>query len=248
LDAISCLNQGTTAITGTDYGVLLKDGNKRKIYQLFVDEANKSVETYSIFDTLESASHIGITNNGVTLIEVKADGTKVHTFDLPTKQYVTTKTISAGIALTQVAVMPSGDVLVGNSKDDNLYKLATTFTGFTKIGKVYTNECGYVNISGADLTYVNGQLYLATNDKGGLIYKVTWDSSKNRYQGTIMFKNLGKMTGLAAYKDSNKVKFLISIANSSYMKLVYDSKVIKLNYSGELLRHGSNGDLAVRNY
>lgn len=251
LDAISCLNQGTTAISGTDYGILLKDGNKRKVYQLFINEASKSVETYSIFDTLEPASHIGITNNGVNLIEVKADGKKVHMFDLPTKQFVMTKNIASHVSLTQVAVMPNGDVIVGNSNDDNLYKLPISFSGFSKIGKVYTHECGYVNIAGADLTYVNGQLYLATNDKGGLIYKVTWDSSRNRYQGTLMFKNLGKMTGLAAYKDSkdsNKVKFLVSIANSSYMKLVYDSKVIKLNYAGELLRHGSNGDLAVRNY
>lgn len=251
LDAIKCINQPSKTISGKDFDILWKDGKTKKLYQLFIDESNKTVENYSILDSQYTNSHIARSNNGVYLYEFLADGTKMAVYNLMTKEYIAAPTLSSSsTSLTQAVVAPDNSYLVANPSNDTLYKLPVYITGgFIPVGKIYTNECGYLDIKGADLAYFGTQLYVATQAKGGKIYKVSFNQSKNRYEGILVFNKIGVISGLAIYKDSsdNKVKFLVSLLNSSKMKLLYDNKRIDLKLKGELLQSSSSGDLAARN-
>lgn len=251
VDGIKCINQPTQAITGVDYDLLWKDGGSKKIYQLFIDEPNKIISNYSLLESNYVNSHIARSNDGIYLYEFLADGTKMAVINLITKQTIAIPTISQSPnhSITQATVSPDKNWILGDSQDNTMYKLPTYVTGgLISLGQIYLSNNKTLDISGADMAYLGSQLYVATIANGGQIYKVSFNATKNRYEGTLLFKKLGSISGLAVFKDKDgKTKFLVSLLKSHYMKLVYDNKVISLKLQGELQESSKSGDLSNRN-
>lgn len=238
VDALTCVNQ-ENEFDGEAYYL---DKTYKKIYKVATENTNVFVKEFAPMPF--SAAHLGKSQD--SLVVIQSGGNKrIKEVNVDSLQLTDNYPMDFRGSLTQVAVNSDNTVIVNKAGTNQLYS-QHLILGITQyLGKVYY-QGKPLPLLGGDLAYdTNGDLYVATQFKGGQLFKLekTCNCSNEGFNAILVAKNLGKVSGLAKIKNG---EMLLSILNSKTMKAVKLSTgaVRTLNVSGDIQKQGHGADLA----
>lgn len=233
VDALLCLCQVHRSHNRKVYYVDKKDG---ALYRVF---ANKKVRLKDIYNySYQNDIHIALDSNNKYLYMVDNTINKLFLYDLHKKELYPVADLTLPKAV-QMAVSATGKLYLGDMNTDKVYIFDFTSKTMIDLGHVMLNG-KKVDLSGGDIAFDSNFMYMATQSKGGKLYKIELENGVLKVIEE-MASGLGKVSGLALLDDD---KFLMSVLNKDFMLEWHDGVLTQKSLKGDLTIQGSGADLA----